>query len=85
MRYSMSNVQAPVSLLSLKKGSKARIVGISNGANISRLMLSHGLRVGSIIDILQQRSRGVVIGSGATRIALGADMANHLLVESIDD
>ena len=80
----MSDQQPPASLLSLKKGSKARIVGISDGAKISRLMLSHGLRVGSIINILHQRKRGVVICSGATRIALGPDMANKLQVQHIN-
>ena len=72
------------SLLSLKKGSKARIIEISDTSNIRRLMLSHGLRVGSIINILHQRKRGVVIGKGATRIALGPDMANKLQVQSIN-
>ena len=81
----MNDLQIPVSLLSLEKGKRARIVKVSNGTDMSRLMLSHGLRIGSVINILQQRRRGVVIGSGAIRIALGADMAKHLLVEYIDD
>jgi len=80
----MENQQATASLLSLKKGSKARIVEISDGSNTSRLMLSHGLRVGSVIDVLQQRKRGVVIASGATRIALGPDMASKLQVQTIN-
>jgi len=79
----MSNQQSTDSLLSLEKGSKARIVAITDGSNTSRLMLSHGLRVGSVINVLHQRKRGVVIGSGAIRIALGPDMANKLQVQSI--
>jgi|GEM_PF-6452869 len=40
--------------------------------------------VGSIINVLHQRKRGVVIASGATRIALGPDMADKLQVQSIN-
>ena len=80
----MNNHQPTSSLLSLKKGSKARIIEISSGSEVSRLMLSHGLRVGSVINVLHQRKRGVVISSGATRIARGPDMADKLQVQSIN-
>jgi Fe2+ transport system protein FeoA len=79
----MMNQTTGISLLALKKGSKARITSINHGDKTSRLMLSHGLRVGTVIDILQQRKRGVVIGSGATRIALGPDIARKLQVEQV--
>jgi Fe2+ transport system protein FeoA len=79
----MAKIDPGNSLLSLKKGSKARIIKIDEGDNVCRLMLSQGLRVGSVIDILHQRKRGVVIGNGATRIALGHDMAKKLHVQSI--
>ena len=79
----MTDNTTDIPLLSLKKGSKARITGIENSDNATRLMLSHGLRVGSVIDILHQRKRGVVIANGASRIALGLDMARKLHVQSI--
>jgi len=72
------------SILSLKKGSKARITKISDGGNLNRLMLSHGLRVGSVINILQKRGHSVVVGSGPTRIALGPAMASQLQIQAIN-
>jgi Fe2+ transport system protein FeoA len=79
----MNNQPAYTSLLTLKKGTKARIIAIEDNDKIGRLMLSHGIRTGSIIDILHQRKRGIVIGSGTTRIALGHDVARKLQVERI--
>ena len=82
-RVHLMNQTTSISLLALKKGSKARITSIQEGDKTSRLMLSHGLRVGTGIDILHQRKRGIVIGSGATRIALGPDIAEKLKVEQV--
>jgi ferrous iron transport protein A len=42
--------------------------------------MSLGLRVGSEIDIVQHRGRGVVLASGSSRVALGGGVAEKLLV-----
>jgi Fe2+ transport system protein FeoA len=78
----MHNQQDVTTLLNMENGNKVRILGIEDHDRIGRLMLSYGLRVGSVIEILHQRKRGVVIGSGPTRIALGSDMARKLRVQN---
>ena len=69
------------SLGALPVGGHARIARIDGGVQLARRLMGLGLRVGSEIAVLQHRGRGVVLASGDTRIALGADIATHLLVE----
>jgi ferrous iron transport protein A len=69
-----------VSLASLPVGSHARIVQLLGGRQMTRRLLSLGLRVGSELDIVQQRGRGVVVASQGIRVALGAGVAEKLLM-----
>ena len=69
------------SLRTLPVGGHARIACIDGGAQLTRRLMGLGLRVGSNVAVLQHRGRGVVLASGDTRIALGADIASQLLVE----
>ena len=68
----------------LPVGGHARIARIDGGAQLTRRLLGLGLRVGSEVAVLQHRGRGVVLASGDTRVALGGDIAAHLLVEPAD-
>ena len=42
-----------------------------------------GLRVGSEVDVLHHRGRGVVVASSGNRIALGGGVAEKLLIEPL--
>jgi ferrous iron transport protein A len=69
-----------VSLASLPVGSRARIERLLGGRQMTRRLLGLGLRVGSVLDVVQQRGRGVVVASHGIRVALGAGVAEKLLM-----
>ncbi|MGD8590370.1 MAG: FeoA family protein [Chromatiales bacterium] len=72
-----------VSLASLPAGSHARIERLLGGRKMTRRLLSLGLRVGSVLDVVQQRGRGVVVASHGIRVALGAGVAEKLLMQPL--
>ncbi len=81
----MSETQTTTSLLSLQNGHRARISSISGGNKMVRRMLSLGLRVGTVINMLNHRGKSVVIQNAGTRVALGPGMAEMLLVEPLEN
>jgi ferrous iron transport protein A len=81
----MSKTQATTSLLNLKNGHSGRIASIDGGKIMVRRMLSLGLRVGTVINMLNHRGRSVVIQNAGTRVALGPSIADKLLIEPLED
>jgi len=75
-----NHVSSPTSLSQLRVGQRVRIAEIRGGRDMTRRLLSLGLRVGTEIDVLHRRGRGVVVASAGTRIALGAGVADKLYV-----
>ncbi len=73
----------PLSQLPL--GSRARIRVIRGGRDLGRRLLGLGLRVGSEVEVLHHRGRGVVLAVGDTRIALGGGVAEKLLAEPLTE
>ena len=69
-----------VPLVTLPVGSRARIEQMVGGRQMTRRLLGLGLRVGSELQVLQQRGRGVVVASHGVRVALGGGVAEKLLV-----
>ena len=72
-----------IALTNLSIGSRARIVSILGGHGLHLRLLGLGLRVGSEIEVLHQRGRGVVVASAGNRIALGGGVAEKLLIEPL--
>ena len=64
----------------LCQGQKGIISSIMGDKNLSRRLLGLGLRVGAEITLLQQRSKGVVLGCDGTRVALGSVIADNLMI-----
>ncbi|OOZ37605.1 FeoA family protein [Solemya velesiana gill symbiont] len=80
------NAQKEVTPLDrLDVGTQARIAEIHGDRAMARRLLSLGLRVGSEISVVQHRKRGVVVASAGTRVALGACIADKLLMQTIDN
>ena len=71
------------SLDALPVGGHARIAAIQGGRNLHRRLMGLGLRVGSEVDVLHHRGRGVVVASAGNRIALGGGVAEKLLIETL--
>jgi ferrous iron transport protein A len=72
-----------VPLGTLDVGSAARVVGIRGGRASIRRCTALGLRVGAELTVSQRRGSGVVVISGNTRIALGAEMTRLVDVEPL--
>ncbi len=81
----MSTVQPTTSLLALKNGHSGRIASIEGGKQMVRRMLSLGLRVGTVVNMLNHRGKSVVIQNAGTRVALGPGIAEKLLVEPLEN
>lgn len=77
-------VANPLTLDHIPAGTHARIARIQGDKGLARRLLGLGLRVGSEIRVLQQRRRGVVVASAGTRVALGASVADKLLMQPLD-
>jgi len=69
-------------LHNLAVGTEAEIAEIRGDPAMARRLLSLGLRVGSRISVLQQRNSGVVVASAGTRVALGASIADKVMMQS---
>ncbi len=80
----MTNIQEKTSLLSLQNGHSGRIASIEGDRQMVRRMLSLGLRVGTVVDMLNHRGKSVVIQNAGTRVALGPGIAEKLLVEPLE-
>ncbi len=81
----MTNLQPATSLLSLQNGHRGRIASIEGDNQLVRRMLSMGLRVGTVVDMLKHRGQSVVIQNAGTRVALGPGIAEKLLVEPLEN
>ncbi|MEA3303178.1 MAG: FeoA family protein [Pseudomonadota bacterium] len=74
----------PASLNQIAVGGHVCITSFLGDRKTSRRLLSLGLRVGSELEILHHRGRGVVVANNGNRVALGADIADKLLISSLD-
>jgi ferrous iron transport protein A len=81
----MTNLQPTTSLLALQNGHSGRIASIEGDNFLVRRMLSLGLRVGTVVNMLNHRGKGVVIQNAGTRVALGPGIAEKLLVEPLEN
>lgn len=76
-------LKSPISLDTVPVGSRARIAAIQGGRALHRRLMGLGLRLGSEVEVLHHRGRGVVVASGGNRIALGVGVAEKLLIENL--
>lgn len=85
MDFKSSNTDGFVPLARLPLGSRAAIRQVLGGRQLIHRLLSLGLRVGSEIELTQRRGGGVVVATEGSRVALGAGVAEKLLVERLPD
>lgn len=80
MDLEQTTAEATVVLARLPVGSRARIERILGGRLLVHRLLGLGLRVGSEVELTHRRGGGVVLASAGTRVALGAGVAEKVLV-----
>lgn len=81
----MTRIHPTTSLLALQQGDSGRIASIEGDRILIRRMLSLGLRVGAVVNMVNHRGRGVVIQNSGTRVALGSGVAEKLMVEPLEN
>ncbi len=69
-----------IPLARLPVGCRARIKRIMGGRHLVHRLLSLGLRMGTDIELIQRRGAGVVVANQGARVALGAGVAEKLLM-----
>jgi ferrous iron transport protein A len=84
MDQSSDNLAKLISLDLLPVGKRARIERLTGGREMTRRLLSLGLRVGSQVEVVQHRGRGVVVASHGVRVALGGGVAGKMLMQPLD-
>ena len=80
-KHHTNNSRSSFPLALAGNGETVRIVLISGGANLKERLLSIGLRVDDLIEIVQSREKGaVLIAKDENRFMLGGGMAQKIFV-----
>ncbi|MDD5019881.1 MAG: FeoA family protein [Candidatus Omnitrophica bacterium] len=76
-----------ISLIQLKKGTKARIVELAGGKQVAHRLSMLGLRLGAhVVRLSTFALRGpVAVRVGHTTLALGHGMAEKVIVEIVSE
>jgi ferrous iron transport protein A len=64
-------------------GKRFRLVEIHGGHRLTRRLLALGLSLGTELEVVQRRGRGVVVARGGNRVALGEGVAQKLMGEAL--
>jgi ferrous iron transport protein A len=71
-------------LSNIPAGTRIRLVSIPGGRQLNRRLLALGLTVGTEMDVLHRRGRGVVVARNGNRVAIGSGIAEKLGVKVVD-
>lgn len=71
---------APFPLAMAQEGERLRIHLLRGGKGLEMRLTALGLNVGSELTVSQREGGGLVVLRGETRIALGAGMAQKIMV-----
>ncbi len=72
-------------LSSVPVGQRVRLISIQGGRKLTRRLIALGITQGNELEVLHHRSGGVVVGRDGNRVALGAGVADKLVIEVIAD
>jgi ferrous iron transport protein A len=64
-------------------GKRFRLVKINGGHRMTRRLLALGLGLGTELEVVQRRGRGVVVARGGNRVALGEGVAQQVFGEAL--
>ena len=72
-------------LIMASQGERVKIVTVTGGKNLIRRLIAMSLIEETELEVVQrQRGSGLVVICGETRLALGAGMANKIMVAPIN-
>jgi ferrous iron transport protein A len=79
-----NNVTQAFPLAMASQGEQVKIVSVNGGKNLIRRLIAMGMIEETELQVVQrQRGSGLVVTCGETRLALGAGMANKIMVAPI--
>ncbi len=67
-------------LLLTKSGEIVKIAGILGGRGIYLRLMNMGIKVGDVVEVVQNAGGPVIIKKGNTRLALGIGVSGKILV-----
>jgi Fe2+ transport system protein FeoA len=71
-------------LADIPVGKRVKLVSIRGGRRLVRRLMALGLGVGNEFEVLHHRGRAVVVGNDGNRVALGAGVAEKIIIEELD-
>lgn len=77
-----STGQKPFPLAMATEGTRVRVHSLAGGKGLELRLTSLGLNVGSELVVSQHQGGKMVVRRGETRLALGAGMAQKIMVVS---
>jgi ferrous iron transport protein A len=80
MKINETNDKAPFPLAMAQEGEKVNVSLLCGGKGLELRLTSLGLNVGSELTVSQRQGGNLVVIRGETRLALGAGMAQKILV-----
>ncbi len=75
-----TNNNPPIPLTMAQEGEQVRILFLHGGKSLGMRLTSLGLNTGSDLTILHRQGGQLVVLRGETRLALGAGMAQKIMV-----
>lgn len=65
------------------EGEPVRVAALYGGAGLARRVAEMGLNVGCEVVVRQRQASGLIVARGETRFALGAGMAQKIMVSRV--
>ncbi len=74
------NIPTSYSLAQAKPGELVRVTGVDADNQLKKRLVSMGLSINARLHIIQRRGNATVVGFDASRIAIGSNMSQHIMV-----
>jgi len=76
--------QAPsYSLAMARPGDLVRVTNVNASKHLRKRLVSMGVLINSRLRVIQRRGGATVVGFDASRIAIGSDMSQNIMVSGV--
>ncbi len=80
MAQAIQNTDSSYSLAHAIPGDLVRVICVNTNNQLKKRLVSMGVSINSRLHIIQRRGNATVVGFDASRIAIGADMSQQIMV-----
>jgi len=71
------------SLSHARPGDFVRVTDVNAAKPLKKRLVSMGVLINSRLHVIQRRGGSLVVGFDSSRIAIGASMSQHILVQAV--